>query len=61
MELWKQVQDLADQDYAYLFLVNIQHCYFVKDGLDMSMETQIPHPHGHGSPVICNMNDWNWK
>lgn len=58
---WKQVQTLADQDYAYLFLVNIEHCYFVNDNLDLSQETQIPHPHGHGSPVICNMNDWNWK
>ena len=61
VEAWKQVQALADQDYAYLFLVNIQHCYFVNDDLDMSLDTQIPHPHGHGSPVICNMNDWNWK
>ena len=61
VEYWKQVQTLADQDYAYLFLVNIQHCYFVNDDLDLSLDTQIPHPHGHGSPVICNMNDWKWK
>ncbi len=60
-EAWKQVQKLADADYPYLYLVNIEHCYFVNDNLDMSPETQVPHPHGHGTPVICNMNDWNWK
>lgn len=58
---WKEVQTLADADYPYLYLVNIQHCYFVNDKLDLSIETQIPHPHGHGSPIICNMSDWSWK
>lgn len=58
---WKEVQSLADSDYPYLYLVNIQHCYFISDDLDVSIETQIPHPHGHGSPVICNMADWAWK
>ena len=61
MGAWKQVQDIANADYPYLYLVNIEHCYFVNDDLDLSLDTQIPHPHGHGSPVICNMNDWNWK
>lgn len=61
IEIWKQVQTLADADYPYLYLVNIEHCYFVNDNLDLSLETQVPHPHGHGSPVICNMNDWKWK
>ena len=58
---WVQVQDLANEDFPYLYLVNIEHCYFVNDSLDLSLDTQVPHPHGHGSPVICNMNDWNWK
>ena len=57
---WQAVQDEANADFPYLYLVNIQHCYFVKDGLNLSPETQIPHPHGHGIPVICNMNDWDW-
>ena len=61
IQAWRQVQDIANEDDPYLYLVNIEHCYFVKDDLDLSMETQVPHPHGHGSPVICNMNDWNWK
>ena len=58
---WKEVQSTANQDEPYLYLVNIQHCYFVNDNLDISAETQIPHPHGHGSPIICNMQDWTWK
>ncbi len=64
-ELWKMAQDDGKQgpnyDYPYLFIVNIEHCYFVKDGLNIHTETQIPHPHGHGLPVICNMNQWEWK
>ncbi|MDO4321262.1 MAG: ABC transporter substrate-binding protein [Lachnospiraceae bacterium] len=55
---WKEVQSLADAEYPDLYLVNIEHCYFVSDALNISMDTQIPHPHGHGSPIICNMADW---
>lgn len=58
---WKEVQKLADAEYTNLFLVNIEHAYFIKDTLDISMDTQIPHPHGHGSPIVCNMADWTWK
>lgn len=58
---WKEVQKLANADYPYLYLVNIEHCYFVNDDLNISVNTQIPHPHGHGSPVICNMKDWTLK
>lgn len=58
---WKEVQKMADAEYPYLYLVNIEHCYFVNEHLDISVDTQIPHPHGHGSPIICNMTDWAWK
>lgn len=61
IEAWKSAQEIANQDYPYLYLVNIEHCYFVKDNLDLSLATQIPHPHGHGSPIICNMKDWKYK
>lgn len=61
IKAWEEVQQMADKDYPYLYLVNIEHCYFVKDGLNLSKETQIPHPHGHGSPIICNMKDWSWS
>ena len=52
---------LADTEYGYLYLVNIEHCYFINEKLNLSMETQIPHPHGHGGPIICNMADWTWN
>ncbi|ADY55627.1 extracellular solute-binding protein family 5 [Syntrophobotulus glycolicus DSM 8271] len=58
---WKQAQATANADYPYLYLVNIEHCYFVSDSLDVSLGTQIAHPHGHGSPIICNMKDWTLK
>ena len=58
---WQEVQTIADAAYPYLYLVNIEHCYFVNNNLDLSIETQIPHPHGHGSPIICNMADWRWE
>lgn len=58
ISLWKDVQEETGYDYAYLYIVNIQHTYFVNDNLDISVDTQIPHPHGHGAPVVNNMNDW---
>ncbi len=55
---WKQAQAAYAEDYPYLYLANIEHCYFISDRLDISRDTQIPHPHGHGIPIICNMKDW---
>jgi peptide/nickel transport system substrate-binding protein len=55
---WKEAQKIGEAEYPYLFLVNIEHSYFVSDRLDISEDTQIPHPHGHGSPIICNLKDW---
>lgn len=58
---WKEVQALADAEYTNLYIVNIEHAYFVSDRIDFSMDTQIPHPHGHGGPIVCNMEDWTIK
>ena len=58
---WQEVQTIANKEYPYLYLVNIEHCYFVNEDLDLSMNTQIPHPHGHGSPIVCNIADWKWQ
>ena len=55
---WKEAQAICDAEYPYLYLVNIEHSFFVKDNLDISEDTQIPHPHGHGTPIICNLKDW---
>ncbi len=43
-------------DFPYLWLVNIDHSYFVRDGLNIG--TQRIHPHGHGAPIIQNLNEW---
>lgn len=58
---WKKVQEVTADDHAYVYLVNIEHSYFISDKLDISVDTQIPHPHGHGAPVLCNMKDWTLK
>lgn len=43
-------------DYPYIWLVNIDHTYFIRDGLDVG--EQMIHPHGHGLPIIQNLNEW---
>ena len=58
VEKWKEAQRLSSEDYPYLYIVNIEHSYFINDALDISLDTQIAHPHGHGAPIICNMKDW---
>lgn len=45
-------------DYPYLWIVTIDHTYFVKEGLDLG--NQRIHPHGHGEPVIQNLNEWKF-
>lgn len=45
-------------DYPYVWLVNIDHTYFVRDGLDVG--EQMIHPHGHGLPIIQNLNEWKY-
>jgi peptide/nickel transport system substrate-binding protein len=49
----------ANVDFPYLWLVNIDHTYFVRDGLNLGV--QRIHPHGHGVPVIQNMNEWRFE
>lgn len=61
IKAWKEVQALVDAEYTNLYIVNIEHTYFVSDAIDLSMDTQVPHPHGHGGPIICNMVDWTIK
>lgn len=46
-------------DFPYIWLVNIDHTYFIKDNVDVG--TQMVHPHGHGTPIIQNLNEWTAK
>lgn len=57
---WIAAQDIANAEYPYIYMVNIKHGFFVSDNIDISMDTQIPHPHGHGAPIINNMADWTY-
>ena len=61
VKYWKEAQVKAADDYPYLYIVNIEHSYFINDSIDVSQGTAIAHPHGHGSPIICNMKDWRIK
>ncbi|WP_339785944.1 ABC transporter substrate-binding protein [Paenibacillus sp. FSL R7-0313] len=45
-------------DAPWAWLVNIDHLYLVKNGLNIG-EQQI-HPHGHGWPVTSNLEEWSW-
>ena len=42
----------------YIFLINKQHLYWVRDGL----YTGRRRPHGHGSawPLVHNLGEWRW-
>lgn len=65
IEFWKKAQwdgttGLSGKgDAAWAWLVNIDHLYLVKDGLDIG-EQRI-HVHGHGWPATDNIADWKWS
>lgn len=59
--LFQQVQaNVSTQgDCPWVWLVNVDHLYFVRDGL--SLGDQKIHPHGHAWPVVGNLNQWTWE
>lgn len=64
-ELWKRAQwDGAggitqDGDLPWIWLVNIDHLYWVRDGLHVA--EQKLHPHGHGWSIVNNVDQWSWE
>ncbi|MCY9661871.1 ABC transporter substrate-binding protein [Paenibacillus chondroitinus] len=62
---WKKAQwdgetglsTLGDAPWAWL--INLDHLYLVRTGLDIGK--QKIHPHGHGWPVTDNIEEWQWK
>lgn len=57
---WDGSQGPAPQgDAAWVWLANIDHLYFVTDGLQVA--EQKPHPHGHGWSILNNVDEWSWK
>lgn len=59
--LWKEAQSsVGPQGEAlWVWFVNIDHLYFVKDGLQIA--EQKLHPHGHGWSVVNNVDEWSWQ
>ncbi|MBR3182335.1 MAG: ABC transporter substrate-binding protein [Eggerthellaceae bacterium] len=66
IEEWKKVQwdgqagpESENGDLPNIWLANIDHTYFVRDGLNLG--EQLIHPHGHGWPVVCNIEEWKME
>jgi peptide/nickel transport system substrate-binding protein len=45
-------------DAAYLFLINKDHLYWVREGLDTG--NQKIHAHGDAWPLVANLKQWKW-
>lgn len=64
-DLWQKAQwDGAtgitqDGDIPWIWLCNIDHIYFVRDGLQVAQ--QKIHPHGHGWSIVNNVDQWSWE
>ena len=63
-ELWQKAQwdgttgVTQDGDIPWVWLVNIDHLYWVRDGLQVA-EQKI-HPHGHGWSIVNNVDQWSY-
>lgn len=64
-ELWKKAQwdgttgTSTLGDAPWVWLVNIDHLYYVREGLEIG-EQKI-HPHGHAWPLVSNLREWKWQ
>lgn len=58
-ELWQQAQAAVAEDVPWVWIVNIDHLYWVRDGL--SIGEQKIHPHGHGWSLVNNVDRWTWN
>ena len=62
--LWQQAQwdgetgVTQEGDIPWVWLVNIDHLYWVRDGLQVA-EQKI-HSHGHGWSIVNNVDQWSW-
>lgn len=56
--LWQTVQEEVS-DHGFIWLVNIDHLYWVRDGLQVAQ--QKIHPHGHGWSIVNNVDQWSWS
>ena len=57
--LWQQAQsEVLAQEVPWVWLVNIDHLFWVRDGLVVAQ--QKLHPHGHGWSIVNNVDQWSW-
>lgn len=43
----------------WVWIVNVDHLYYVRDGLDIG--AQQLHPHGSSMPLLQNLSEWKWE
>ncbi|MCH1982502.1 ABC transporter substrate-binding protein [Ruminococcus sp. OA3] len=64
-ELWQKAQwdgtsgITQEGDIPWIWLCNVDHLYYVRDGLKVA-EQKI-HPHGHGWSIVNNVDQWEWS
>ena len=44
---------------TWVWLANVDHLYFEREGL--AVAEQKPHPHGHGWSLVNNIDRWSWS
>ena len=56
---WDGASGIAPQGAAtWVWFANVDHLYFVNEGLKVA--EQKPHPHGHGWSIVNNVDRWEW-
>ncbi|WP_298625822.1 ABC transporter substrate-binding protein [uncultured Senegalimassilia sp.] len=59
LAMWDGENGPAPQgDATWVWFANIDHLYFVAEGLKVA--EQKPHPHGHGWSIVNNVDKWSW-
>ncbi len=64
-ENWQKVQwdgatgTAMQGECPWVWIVNLDHVTYVRDGL--SIGSQPVHGHGHGLPLIQNLQEWSWE
>lgn len=64
-ELWQKAQwdgttgVTQEGDIPWVWLCNVNHLYYVRDGLKVA--DQKIHPHGHGWSIVNNVDQWSWE
>lgn len=57
--MWDGEQGVAPKGAAtWVWMANVDHLYWKRDGLDVA--SQKPHPHGHGWSLVNNVDRWTW-